>query len=76
MKLGIDFQSYVQLVCQYAFLEYDFGIESNFALFQLSQEAVEYLGACWISCVSVPDASNYIASKIKQDMSFFEPETE
>jgi len=68
MKLGLDFQDYVQLVCQYAYLEYDFGINSNFAIFQLNQEIIEYLGSCWISCVSIPNASNYLAKKIKQDM--------
>lgn len=68
MKLGIDFQSYVYLVCQYAYLEYDFGINSKFALFHLNEEIVEHLGASWVSCVSVPNSANFLAKKIKEDM--------
>lgn len=65
MKTTLDFASYVHLSCQYAFLEYDFGIDGDYALFQLDDYTVEMLGLCWVSGVSVPDAANLVASRVR-----------
>lgn len=66
MKTTLDFASYVHLACQYAFLEYDFGVEGEYALFQLDEFTVEMLGLCWVSGVSVPDAANLVASRTRK----------
>jgi hypothetical protein len=65
MKTTLDFASYIQLACQYAYMEYDFGIETEYAVFQLDEYTLEMLGLCWVSSVSVPDAANLIASRTK-----------
>lgn len=65
MKTSLDFASYVQLACQYAYMEYDFGVETEFAVFQLDEYTVEMLGLCWVSRVSVPDAANLVAHRVK-----------
>jgi len=65
MKTTLDFASYIQLACQYAYMEYDFGVESEYALFQLDEWTIEMLGLCWVSRVSVPDAANLVAYRIK-----------
>ena len=65
MQASLTFNRYVMAVCKYAYLEYDFGIQSNAAVFQLDQSTVEHLGFCWSSCVPIPDAANYVARKIK-----------
>jgi hypothetical protein len=65
MKTRLDFADYIQLSCQYAYMEYDFGIQTEFALFQLDEYTVEMLGLCWVSWVSVPDAANLIASRVR-----------
>jgi hypothetical protein len=64
--MGIDFNMYVMLTCQYAFREYDLGIKTSAALFHLTQEAIDYLGTCWMTCAPVPNAANFIAQKIKE----------
>ena len=61
----LDFADYVHLACQYAYMEYDFGIETEFAVFQLDEYTVEMLGLCWVSRVSVPDAAHLIAMRAK-----------
>jgi hypothetical protein len=65
MKTTLDFASYVQLACQYAYMEYDFGVDAEYALFQLDEWTVEMLGLCWVSKVSVPDAANLVAYRVK-----------
>lgn len=65
MKITLDFASYVHRACQYAFLEYDLGVEGDYALFQLDEFTVEMLGLCWVSKVSVPDAANLVASRTR-----------
>ncbi len=65
MKTGIEFNEYVQRACQYAYLEYDLGVESEFALFYLSAEAVEGLESCWKNLVSIPDAGHFVAKMVK-----------
>jgi hypothetical protein len=62
----LAFNRYVMAVCKYAYLEYDFGVKTKAAVFNLNQEAVEYLGVCWSSFVSIPDAANYVAKKMKE----------
>lgn len=66
-KTGKEFNEYVQLACKYAMLEYDLGLKTDVALFFLNQNMIDMLGACWISCVSVPDAANMIATTIQFD---------
>jgi hypothetical protein len=66
-KVGKEFNEYVQLACQYAFMEYDLGIQTPVALFYLNETMIETLGACWMSCVSIPDAANMIATQIQFD---------
>jgi hypothetical protein len=61
----LDFADYVHLACQYAYMEYDFGIDTEFAVFQLDEYTVEMLGLCWVSRVSVPDAAHLIAMRSK-----------
>jgi hypothetical protein len=65
MKTHINFFEYVQLACQYAYLEYDLGVESSSALIFLNQQAVEALNCCWKNLVSVPDAAHLIAKMTK-----------
>lgn len=65
MKTTLDFASYVQMACQYAYMEYDFGVDSEYAVFQLDEWTVEMLGLCWVSRVSVPDAGNLVAMRVK-----------
>jgi hypothetical protein len=65
MKTTLDFASYIQLACQYAYMEYDFGVDSEYALFQLDEWTLEMLGLCWVSRVSVPDAANLVAHRVK-----------
>lgn len=67
-KTGLDFNLYVMLVCKYAYQEYEFGINSPAALFHLNQEAIDHLNACWISCVPVPNAANFIARKVQESI--------
>lgn len=66
-KIGKEFNEYVELACRYAMLEYDLGLNTPVALFFLDQNMVDMLGACWISCVSIPDAANMIATTIQFD---------
>jgi hypothetical protein len=61
------FNKYIQKACQYAFMEYELGIKTSSGLVYLDQTMVDMLGACWISCVSVPDAANLIATVIQMD---------
>jgi hypothetical protein len=61
------FNEYIQKACQYAFMEYELGIKTSSGLVYLDQTMVDMLGACWISCVSVPDAANLIATVIQMD---------
>jgi hypothetical protein len=62
----LTFNRYVMAVCKYAYLEYDFGLNNKSALFQLNREAIDHLGECWTSFVSIPDAANYVAKKMKE----------
>lgn len=66
----LDFQTYVALACQYAFMEYELGIESDFALIQIDMDTLEWLGLSWASHVSAPDAARTIARKIQERMEF------
>lgn len=66
MKTRLDFAEYLNRACQYAYMEYDFGIQTESALFQLDEYMIEMLGLCWVSWVSVPDAANLIASRTKK----------
>lgn len=66
-ETGLDFNEYVLLACKYAYLEYEFGLDSNAALFYLGKEAIEHLNACWMSCVPIPNAANSIAKMIKKE---------
>lgn len=61
----LDFAEYVQQACQYAYMEYDFGVDSQYAIMQLDEYTVEMLGLCWVSRVSVPDAAHLIAERAK-----------
>jgi hypothetical protein len=61
----LDFAEYVQRACQYSYMEYDFGVESQYAIMQLDEYTVEMLGLCWVSNVSVPDAAHLIAERSK-----------
>ena len=61
----LDFEKYVGFACQYAYMEYDFGIESQYAIIQLDEYTVEMLGLCWVSNVSVPDAAHLVAERAK-----------
>lgn len=61
----LDFEKYVHAACQYAYMEYDFGIESDYALISLDEYTVEMLGLCWVSRVSIPDAANLVAHRVK-----------
>jgi hypothetical protein len=61
----LDFAEYVQRACQYAYMEYDFGVDSQYAIMQLDEYTVEMLGLCWVSRVSVPDAAHLIAERAK-----------
>lgn len=61
----LDFEQYVHMACQYAFLEYDFGVQSEMAIFKLDEYTVEMLGLCWVSGVSVPDAAHLISARSK-----------
>jgi len=61
----LEFADYVQLACQYAYMEYDFGIDSQYAIMQLDEYTVEMLGLCWVSRVSVPDAAHLISKRYK-----------
>lgn len=61
----LDFADYVHLACQYAYMEYDFGFQSEFAVFKLDEYTVEMLGLCWVSNITVPDAANLIASRAR-----------
>lgn len=61
----LDFERYVNLACQYSYMEYDFGIDSEYAIFQLDEFTVEMLGLCWVSKVSVPDAAHLVAMRAK-----------
>lgn len=65
MKTRLEFADYVFFACQYAYMEYDFGVQTEFALFQLDEYMIEMLGLCWVSFVSVPDAGNLIASRVR-----------
>ena len=67
MKTTLDFASYVQLACQYAYMEYEFGVSTEFAVFQIDEYTIEMLGLCWASGVSVPDAAHLVASRVRQD---------
>jgi hypothetical protein len=69
-ETSADFQTYLILACQYAFLEYELGIGSNFALIQLDMETVEELGTCWVHHISVPDAGRVVAKKIQKHQEF------
>jgi hypothetical protein len=64
-KTGLDFNKYVILACKYAYQEYEFGINSHGALFQLNREAIEKLNACWIGCEPIPNAANFIAKMVQ-----------
>lgn len=64
-EIKLDFEGYVNLACQYAYMEYDFGIESEYAIFQLDEFTIEMLGLCWVSKVSVPDAAHLVAIRAK-----------
>jgi hypothetical protein len=61
----LDFAEYVQRACQYAYMEYDFGVDSQYAIMQLDEYTVEMLGLCWVSSVCVPDAAHLIAERAK-----------
>lgn len=61
----LDFEQYVHRACQYAYFEYDFGVHSEVAIFQLDEYTVEMLGLCWVSGVSVPDAGHLISTRAK-----------
>lgn len=61
----LDFEKYVHSACQYAYIEYDLGVKSAYALISLDEHTVEMLGLCWVSRVSVPDAANLIAYRVK-----------
>lgn len=65
MSVALDFATYIRLACQYAYMEYDFGVETEYALFELDEFTVEMLGLCWVSRVSVPDAANLVAHRVK-----------
>lgn len=65
MKTTLDFASYVQLACQYAYMEYEFGVNTEYAVFQLDEYTIEMLGLCWVSGVGVPDAANLVAERVK-----------
>lgn len=60
------FADYVRNACQYAYMEYDFGVETEYALFQIDEYTLEMLGLCWVSNVSVPDAGHLIATRVKK----------
>jgi len=66
-ETSLDFKKYLMMACKYAYLEYEFGIDSPAALFYLNQEAIDHLNACWLSCVSIPDAANFIAKMVKKE---------
>lgn len=66
----LDFQTYIILACQYAFMEYELGVEGNFALIQLDMNTVEELGSCWAHCVSVPDAARVVVRNIQKHQEF------
>jgi hypothetical protein len=66
-ETGLDFNKYVLLTCKYAYLEYEFGIDSPAALFYLNQNAIDHLNACWLSCVPIPDAANSIAKMVQKE---------
>lgn len=66
----LDFQMYVNAVCQYAFMEYDLGVKTEFAIIQVDMDTLEWLGLCWVSNVSYPDAARIIARKIQEHMEF------
>ncbi len=66
----LDFQTYIILACQYAFMEYELGVEGNFALIQLDMNTVEELGSCWVHYVSVPDAARVVARNIQKYQEF------
>ena len=61
----LDFERYVGLACQYAYMEYDLGVDTEYAIIQLDEYTVEMLGLCWVSRVSVPDAANLVAERAK-----------
>lgn len=61
----LDFANYVQRACQYAYMEYDFGVYSQYAIIQLDEYTLEMLGLCWVSRVSVPDAAHLVAERAK-----------
>jgi hypothetical protein len=61
----LNFANYVSNACQYAYMEYEFGLDTEYAVFQLDEYTVEMLGLCWVSGVSVPDAANLIATRAK-----------
>lgn len=65
-----DFQTYVILACQYAFMEYDLGIKSNFALIQLDMGTLEELGSYWVHFLSIPDAAHLVARKLQEHQEF------
>jgi hypothetical protein len=64
-EIKLDFETYVGLACQYAYMEYDFGVDSQYAIMQLDEYTVEMLGLCWVSRVSVPDAAHLIAERAR-----------
>lgn len=66
----LDFQKYVSVVCQYAFMEYDLGVETEFAIIQVDMNTLEWLGLCWVSNISSPDAARTLARKIQERMEF------
>jgi len=66
-ETSLDFKNYLMVACKYAYLEYEFGIDSPAALFYLNQEAINHLSECWLSYVSIPDAANFIAQMVKKD---------
>jgi hypothetical protein len=66
MKATLNFTSYIQLACQYAYMEYDFGVNTERAVFQLDEYTLEMLGLCWATSTSVPDAAHLIASRSKK----------
>jgi len=61
----LHFANYVSNACQYAYMEYEFGVDTEYAVFQLDEFTLEMLGLCWVSGVSVPDAANLIATRAK-----------
>ena len=69
-KTGLDFNSYIMFACKYAFLEYEFGLDSKAALFQIDESMLEKLGSCWVSFVSVPDAARMIARERQEHQEF------